>query len=119
MREVLPTVVAKPKRQVKRGEGPLHQINSASGDQGRGVRSGTISDDITFDMFVELELMRRCSGLVFMDSGFSLLTRTSLDENRLIRLKPTLINRLISRIMGRLIKGLNLTLLVGLFSRPA
>jgi Nodulation protein Z (NodZ) len=120
MREVLPTVVAKPKREVKRGEGPLHQINAASvRSDSDGVRSGTISDDITFDMFVELELMRRCSGLVFMDSGFSLLTRTSLDENRLIRLKPTLINRLISRIMGRLIKGLNLTFLAGLFSRPA
>jgi hypothetical protein len=70
MREVLPTVVAKPKRQVKRGEGPLHQINSASVDQGSGVRSGTISDDIVFDMFVELELMQRCSGLVFWTADF-------------------------------------------------
>jgi hypothetical protein len=106
IREFLPTVVAKPKREVKRGEGPLHQINAASvRHDSNGIRSGTISDDIVFDMFVELELMRRCSGLVFMDSGFSLLTRTSLDENRLIRLKPTLINRLISRIVERMIKG--------------
>ena len=108
MREVLPTVVAKPKRDVKRGQGPLHQINAAFMRQNsNGIRSGTISDDIVFDMFVELELMRRCSGLVFMDSGFSLLTRTSLDENRLIRLKPTLINRLISRVVGRMTGGLN------------
>jgi hypothetical protein len=70
MREVLATVVAKPKRQVKRGEGPLHQINSASVDQGSGVRSGTISDGIVFDMFVELELMQRCSGLVFWTADF-------------------------------------------------
>ncbi len=104
MREVLPTVVAKPKRQVKRGEGPLHQIDSACVDQGGGVRSGTISDDIVFDMFVELELMRRCSGLIFMDSGFSLLARISLDESRLIRLRPSSLNRLILRI-ERMIKG--------------
>jgi hypothetical protein len=107
MREFLPTVVAKPKREVKRGEGPLHQINAASVRQdSSGIRGGTISDDIVFDMFVELELMRRCSGLVFMDSGFSLLARTSMDENRLIRLKPSLTNRLISRIAGRMINGL-------------
>lgn len=106
MREVLPTVVAKPKREVRKGEGPLHQISAASVRQDSGgIRGGTISDDIVFDMFVELELMRRCSGLVFMDSGFSLLARTSLDENRLVRLKPTLINRLISRMVERMVKS--------------
>jgi Nodulation protein Z (NodZ) len=106
MREFLPTIVAKPKREVERGEGPLHQINAASVRQdSNGIRGGTISDDIVFDMFVELELMRRCSGLVFMDSGFSLLARTSLDENRLVRLKPTLINRLISRMVERMSKS--------------
>jgi len=108
MREVLPTVVAIPKRQIKRGEGPLHQIDAAPVRQdSKAVRSGTISDDIVFDMFVELELMRRCSGLVFMDSGFSLLARTSLDVNRLVRLRPTLINRLIARGVERMTKGLN------------
>jgi hypothetical protein len=108
MREVLPGVVAIPKRQIKRGEGPLHQINATAVRQdGKDIRSGTISDDIVFDMFVELELMRRCAGLVFMDSGFSLLARTSLDENCLVRLRPTLINRLIVRIVERVIKGRN------------
>jgi hypothetical protein len=52
-------------------------------------------------MFVELELMRRCSALIFMDSGFSLLTRSSLDENYLVRLKPPFINRLICRMMAQ------------------
>jgi hypothetical protein len=106
MREVLPSVVAKPKREVKRGEGPLHQVNASARQDGSGIRSGTISDEIVFDMFVELDLMRRCSGLVFMDSGFSLLARVSLDENRLIRLRPTLMNRLSSRIVDRMIKDL-------------
>jgi hypothetical protein len=105
MREVLPSVVAKPKRLIVQGEGPLHQISAASVRQdGNEIRSGTISDDVTFEMFVELELMRRCSGLIFMDSGFSLLSKTSLDVNRLIRLKPTLTNRLILKV-ERMIKG--------------
>jgi Nodulation protein Z (NodZ) len=107
MSEFLPTVVAKPKRGVKRGEGPLHQIAAGSvREDGRGIRGGTISDDIVFDMFVELELMRRCSGLVFMDSGFSLLARAGLSENSQMRLKPNLVNRVISRMVGRMTRGL-------------
>jgi hypothetical protein len=107
MREFLPTVVEKPKRGVKRGEGPLHQIAAgAVREDGRGIRGGTIADDIVFDMFVELELMRRCSGLVFMDSGFSLLARAGLAEGHQIRLKPTLTNRIISRTTARMIRGL-------------
>jgi hypothetical protein len=100
MREVLPSVVTKRKQQIKRGGGPLHQIAVGSAIDSKGLRSSTVSDHIAFDMFVELELMRRCSGLIFMDSGFSLLARASLDEKRLIRLRPNLINRIILRILG-------------------
>jgi hypothetical protein len=104
IREVLPTVVVRPKRLFGRGGGPLHQLDAAVIQRSAvgGIRSGTISDDITHDMFVELELMRRCAGLVYMDSGFSLLARISLDESRVSRLKPNFTNRLITRVMSRL-----------------
>jgi hypothetical protein len=106
MREVLPTVVAKPKRLVEKGQGPLHQVNASVVHQdSNDIRSGTVLDDITFDMFVEIELMRRCSALIYMDSGFSLLARVGLEEGRAIRLKPTFVNRVISRIVPRMIKG--------------
>lgn len=104
MRQALPSLVVRPKRLLGKGEGPLHQFDleavriSAQG----GVRSGTISDEITRDMFVELELMRRCEGLVYMDSGFSLFSRIKLDESRVVHLEPNLINRFITKVMARL-----------------
>jgi hypothetical protein len=105
IREVLPTVVVRPKRLLGRGGGPLHQFDSAAVQHctDDGIRSGTISDDITRDLFVELELMRRCDGLVCMDSGFSLLARIRMDESRTAWLRPNFINRMITKIMSRLV----------------
>ena len=75
MRQVLPNLVVQSKRLLGPGEGPLHQLDAnriQHSDHG-GIRNQGIAADITREMFVELELMRRCDGLVYMDSGFSLL----------------------------------------------
>jgi Nodulation protein Z (NodZ) len=104
MRRELPSLVALPKRLMEPGGGPLHQLNAKTiqhNTQG-GIRGGPIPADISREMFVELELMRRCNGLVYMDSGFSLLARFSLHESRVSLLKPDLINRFIVKIMSRL-----------------
>ena len=99
----LPGLVALPKRLLRRGDGPLHQLDpstvqlSAHG----GIRSRGLSGDLIREMLVELELMRRCSGLIYMDSGFSLLSRLSLESRHQSRLRPTLLKRLIIRAMHR------------------
>jgi hypothetical protein len=104
MREALPSIVVLPKQLLGGGTGPLHQFRADAVQYGEhdSIKSGTISENITRDMFVELELMRRCSALLYMDSGFSLLARISLDENRVSRLRPNLANRSITRIMARM-----------------
>jgi hypothetical protein len=103
MREVLPNLVTWPKQLLKQGEGPLHQLRVPAGEQSAaaGGYGGTISDEITRDMFVELELMKRCDGLVYMDSGFSLIARLKLDDNRLHRLKPNFVNETIAKLFSR------------------
>jgi len=99
MRQILPDLLVWPKTLLGKGEGPLHQASfnkeSASGS------SAVVSDKITRDMFIELELMNRCGGLVYMDSGFSIMARTRLAERQMRRLKPTMINRLIVRAFSR------------------
>lgn len=104
MREALPSVVARPKELLGDGAGPLHQFRADAVQYGEqdSIRGGTISERITRDMFIELELMRRCSALLYMDSGFSLLARINLDDGKVCRLRPSLANRSITRIMSRL-----------------
>lgn len=104
MRQVLPSLVVRPKRLLDRGEGPLHQIdpNGIQHSEHGGIHNSGVAEDITREMFVELELMRRCDGLVYMDSGFSLFSRLRLDENRVSLLKPARLNGLIVKAMSRL-----------------
>jgi Nodulation protein Z (NodZ) len=104
MREVLPTLAVRPKRLLAPGNGPLHQFASAEGRQTQsgGVRGGAVPHEITRDMFAELELMGRCSGLVYMDSGFSILSRIRLEKNRQIRLGPTMVNKFLTKAINRL-----------------
>jgi hypothetical protein len=91
MRKALPDLITCPKYFPHAGDGPLHQANG-----------GTVSDKITRDMFIELELMNRCYGLLYMDSGFSIMARTLLDEAKIVRLRPSLTNRVIAKIIARL-----------------
>jgi hypothetical protein len=103
MSEVLPTTVVLPKRLMGRGGGPLHQFDAESvRHTAHGVRAGNVADRITREMFIELELMQRCAGLLYMDSGFSILSRIRLDDQRIFRLQPSLLNRNITRIVRRL-----------------
>ena len=104
MREVLPSVVVLPKQLLGDGSGPLHQFRSDAVQYGEqdSIKSGIISERITREMFLELELMRRCGALLYMDSGFSVLTRMSLDESKVSRLRPNFANRSIARIMSRI-----------------
>ena len=101
MQQVLPSARARPKYLLEMGDGPLHQLNAHAMQHSShgGIRCGTIAELIIRDMFVELELMRRCDGLLYMDSGFSLIARTELDEARLHRLRPSALNRLIARLL--------------------
>jgi hypothetical protein len=103
MREALPDLVTWPKQLFKQGEGPLHQLRVPAGEHSAAaaVDGGAISDEITRDMFVELELMKRCEGLVYMDSGFSLMARLKLDDSHLHRLKPNFVNEFITKVFSR------------------
>jgi Nodulation protein Z (NodZ) len=94
--KVLPTATSRPKKLLEKGGGPLHQISSPD---------ATIALDITKDMFVELDVMRRCVGLLYMDSGFSVLSRSSLPETRMARLRPPAINRAITKIANKMMSA--------------
>jgi hypothetical protein len=102
LRQFLPNLVVRPKLLPEKGDGPLHQFEAKAADQTvqDGIRGGTVSEQITRDMFVELDLMQRCQALMYMDSGFSILARTSLDQSHQLRLQPTRISRLIARAMS-------------------
>ena len=102
LREFLPTLVVRPKLLPGKGDGPLHQFeaNTAGQVTQDGIRGGTVPEQITRDMFVELDLMQRCEALMYMDSGFSILARTKLDQSHQLRLQPNRINRLVTRVMS-------------------
>jgi Nodulation protein Z (NodZ) len=104
MRQALPGLAAWPKRVLGRGEGPLHQLDAGRvrHTQSGGVRGGTVSNEITRDMFIELELLGRCSGLMYMDSGFSILSRIKLDKSRLVHLEPSMVNKFLTKVAYRL-----------------
>lgn len=104
--EFLPDLVAFPKAQLPEGSGPLHQLEKSTVEvtpSGR-IRSKGIQARITHEMFVEIELMRRCRALVCMDSGFSIFSQRELDASRVIFLKPTNTNILIEKVTNRLFR---------------
>ena len=102
IRQFLPNLVVRPKLLPEKGEGPLHQFETETADRAvpDGIRGGTVAEQITLDMFVELELMQRCQALMYMDSGFSILARAKLDQSHQLRLQPNRTNRLITRAMS-------------------
>ncbi|WFU18775.1 nodulation protein NodZ [Bradyrhizobium sp. CB3481] len=99
LREFLPNLVVRPKVLPEKGDGPLHQFEAKPVGQ-NGTRIGTVPEQVTLDMFVELDLMQRCQALMYMDSGFSILARTMLEQSRQLRLQPSRTNRLIVRAMS-------------------
>jgi hypothetical protein len=94
LREYLPTLVVCPKHFLEKGAGPLHQFRHGE----------HAAEEITREMFIELELMRRCGGLIYTDSGFSILTRIKLDGPNMHRLRPGFINRLILKFYYALVQ---------------
>jgi hypothetical protein len=85
-RRNLPHLAIPAKTMQARGKGPLHQTNQ-----------GVVSEVTTHEMFIDLALMNRCDGLIFMDSGFSILSRLRLPESHQLRIRPSYLNRLILR----------------------
>jgi hypothetical protein len=104
LQEFIPGAVSCPKLMMAQGAGPLHQLKESSVELTRhgGIRSGGINKDITLEMFVELELLRRCDGLICMDSGFSIFAQRKLDDSRIAYLKPGKTSKLVMKVMNRL-----------------
>lgn len=102
LREFLPSLIVRPKLLPGKGDGPLHQFetNAAGEVTQQGIRGGTVPEQITRDMFVELDLMQRCQALMYMDSGFSILAKIKLDQGHQLRLQPSRINRFVARAMS-------------------
>lgn len=89
--QIMPDIAIPPKTFIKSGDGPLHAISIEDG------AAKPIASQVTFDMMVELCLMRKCSALVCMQSNFSILSRIELEEGKIHILRPPLINRLIQK----------------------
>jgi Nodulation protein Z (NodZ) len=104
LREFIPSLVACPKHLMTEGAGPLHQLSANSIEQSEagGIRSSGIDQQITREMFVELELLRRCDALVCMDSGFSIFAQRRLADAQIRFLKPDRLNILVMKVMSRL-----------------
>lgn len=95
LKALLPDLVVPPKHFLAAGSGPLHSITQTNNVP------VPVNERITFDMMIELELMRRCSALVCMDSNFSMLSRLLLNDDHVDFLRPTLPNRLVLKGMRR------------------
>ena len=50
------------------------------------------------DMFTELALLQRCSGLICLPSQFTVLARAALPDDRLSMLRPSLISRVVVKL---------------------
>ena len=85
LRQQLPETTAFDKKMFDFG--PLHQI-----------ANGVVASDVTQEMFTELAIMNRCSALIYMDSGFSILLRTKLDDANALRLRPSFTRRAVMKL---------------------
>lgn len=86
----IPSLKTYPKRMKAEGSGPLHGIET---------ERRQVSQDITDDLLIEMELLRFSSRLNCMPSQFNLLPRLEMDPNDVVMLKPSFMNRLITRLM--------------------
>ncbi len=76
--------------------GPIHNFKK---QDGKRIDNSKIKKR-TNEMLVELEIMRRCSHLIFIESGFSILLQIKLSANRLFELKPPFLNRLLLKLFS-------------------
>lgn len=94
--ELMPDVVIPPKFFLNANAGPLHSNSHNNSD----VLSK--SSQISFEMAIEMELMRRCSSLIYMDSGFSIFSKALLDDAQKVLLKPTFVNKFVEKIINKI-----------------
>lgn len=93
MAQLLPDVLVPPKAFLPPDAGPLHaQAITGTGDMAQS----------TLEMAVELELMRRCSALVCMDSGFSIFAKAQLADDDICLLRPHWVNEWLMKVLRRL-----------------
>lgn len=106
LQDFIPSLVACPKLLMAEGTGPLHQLdaNSIQNTDGGGIECLGIDQRITREMFVELELMRRCEALLCMSSGFSIFAQRRLPDSHIRFLEPNKLNVLISKLISRFVQ---------------
>jgi hypothetical protein len=93
MGHLLPELFVPPKAFLPPDAGPLHaQAITGAGDMAQA----------TLEMAVELELMRRCSALVCMDSGFSIFSKAQLPDEDICLLRPHWVNEWLLKFLRRL-----------------
>jgi hypothetical protein len=93
--DLMPDAVVPPKTFLAPNTGPLHAIvcEPLADESDHPVQR------IGFEMAVEMELMRRCSALVCIYSGFSIIPRVMLEPSRIHCLRSPVTNRLLSKLI--------------------
>jgi hypothetical protein len=83
--------------------GPLHQVVPVEvAGRSDALQSTIVDVETTWQMMLELTVMRSAAGLVYMDSGFSAVVRNELDPARVFVLQPSAVNKLIVKVESRL-----------------
>jgi Nodulation protein Z (NodZ) len=95
--QLMPDLLVPPKAFLAPNAGPLH-APAAAGD----ASARPTLEQVSFEMCFEMELMRRCSALVCMPSGFSIFSNVLLDPDFIETLVPSLVNRWLERVLERL-----------------
>jgi Nodulation protein Z (NodZ) len=99
--QLMPDLLVPPKTFLAPNAGPLHGLESG----GAVATSRPTTKTLSFEMGLEMELMRRCSALVCMSSGFSIFPQTMLEPDRIELLHPNPVNRLLEKVLRRLPLG--------------
>jgi hypothetical protein len=94
--KLMPDLLVPPKAFLAPNAGPLHAMTA--GD----TASRPTVDQVSFEMCVEMELMRRCSALVCMASGFSIFSKVLLDDERIETLEAGFVNVWLEKVLERL-----------------
>jgi hypothetical protein len=94
--QLVPDVVIPPKFFLEANSGPLHSIKINQSESDAKISR------ISFEMAMEMELMRRCSALICMDSGFSIFSKALLDADRKVLLRPLLANKIVEKVVNKL-----------------
>ena len=103
MSRFLPDLLSAETKHRPKNQGALHQVASVSAIGDGALITEAVPNTVAEDMMFELALMRSCSALVCLESGFTAITRTELGPEKVISLRPSLLNRMICRLHDRLL----------------